>query len=95
MRPFIYTVKHIITVLFLAFLGALNAQDTTSVKKTTVPAAAPAAQSSSKKWYDLISMRGYAQVRYNRLLETNPDLKCEQCDRYWGDNNGLGIPYFS
>ena len=91
MRPFIYTVKHIITVLFLAFLGALNAQDTTSVKKTTVPAAAPAAQSSSKKWYDLISMRGYAQVRYNRLLETNPDLKCEQCDRYWGDNNGLGI----
>ena len=34
----------------------------------------------STKWYDNISMRGYVQVRYNRLFETNPDLKCEQCD---------------
>jgi hypothetical protein len=33
------------------------------------------------KWYDKIGLRGYAQFRYNRLLETNPDLKCEQCDR--------------
>jgi hypothetical protein len=44
-----------------------------------------------KKWYDLISVRGYTQVRYNRLLETNPDLKCEQCDRSWGDNGGFFI----
>ncbi|MCC7246785.1 MAG: hypothetical protein IT269_13960, partial [Saprospiraceae bacterium] len=38
-----------------------------------------------------INIRGYTQVRYNRLLETNPDLKCEQCDRSWGDNNGLSF----
>lgn len=43
------------------------------------------------KWYDNISLRGYAQVRYNRLFETNPDLKCEQCDKSWGDNNGFFI----
>ncbi|MBK8700335.1 MAG: porin [Saprospiraceae bacterium] len=44
-----------------------------------------------KKWYEIISLRGYAQVRYNRLLESNPKLKCEQCDRSWGENGGLFI----
>jgi hypothetical protein len=39
---------------------------------------------TTKKWYDQISLRGYAQVRYNRILETNDSLKCEQCDRSWG-----------
>lgn len=43
------------------------------------------------KWYESISIRGYMQVRYNRLLETNPSLRCEQCDRSWGDNGGLFI----
>jgi hypothetical protein len=42
-----------------------------------------------KKWYDKISLRGYAQIRYNRLLETNGQLKCEQCDRSWGENGGF------
>lgn len=46
---------------------------------------------TSKKWYDKISLRGYAQVRYNRLLETNEKLKCEQCDRSWGENGGFFI----
>ncbi|MFD0836342.1 porin [Mariniflexile aquimaris] len=44
-----------------------------------------------KKWFETLSLRGYMQVRYNRLLETNPDLGCEQCDKSWGDNNGLFI----
>ncbi|WP_304068834.1 porin [Pedobacter glucosidilyticus] len=42
-------------------------------------------KTSIEKWYDKISLRGYAQLRYNGLLESNPDLKCEQCDRSWGD----------
>ncbi|MES2766903.1 MAG: porin [Bacteroidota bacterium] len=62
--------------LFLIFATA-SAQ-TDSVKK-------------EQKWYDKISLRGYTQVRYNRLLETNPDLKCEQCDRSWGDNGSIFI----
>jgi hypothetical protein len=44
-----------------------------------------------KKWYDSFSIRGYAQVRYNRLFETNPNLKSEQGDRSIGDNGGFFI----
>jgi hypothetical protein len=36
-----------------------------------------------------IDFSGYTQLRYNRLLETNPDLKCEQCDRSWGGTGGF------
>lgn len=42
-----------------------------------------------KKWYESISLRGYAQLRYNRLLETNDQLKCEACDKSWGENGGF------
>ncbi len=44
-----------------------------------------------KPWYESFSIRGYGQVRYNRLLETNDQLKCEQCDRSWGENGGFFI----
>jgi hypothetical protein len=46
-------------------------------------------QESEKKWYDSFTVRGYAQVRYNRLFETNSSLKCDQCDRSWGENGGF------
>ncbi len=46
-------------------------------------------KSKEKKWSDLVQIRGYTQVRYNRLLETNPLLKCEQCDRSIGENGGF------
>ncbi len=46
---------------------------------------------TTKQWFETISLRGYMQVRYNRLLETNSKLKCEQCDKSWGDNGGLII----
>jgi hypothetical protein len=46
---------------------------------------------TSKKWYESINIRGYAQVRYNGLLQTNEDLGCEQCDRSWGGENGFFI----
>ncbi len=47
--------------------------------------------SASKPWYENFQIRGYLQVRYNRLLETNPDLECEQCDKSWGDDGGFFI----
>ena len=50
--------------------------------------------SSSKpesKWYDKFSIRGYMQIRNNRLFETNGNLGCEQCDRSWGDNQNFFI----
>lgn len=44
---------------------------------------------TDKKWYDKISLRGYMQTRYNRLLETNDQLNCEQCDKSIGANGGI------
>ncbi|KEO73336.1 porin [Anditalea andensis] len=38
-----------------------------------------------KQWFQSIQMRGYAQMRYNGL-QSNPDLRCVQCDRSWGGN---------
>jgi phosphate-selective porin len=57
---------------------------TTSIGVTTANVTAP-----KKNWYDNFSIRGYMQVRYNRLGETNPELKCEQCDRSWGKDGGF------
>ncbi|WP_264535292.1 OprO/OprP family phosphate-selective porin [Flavobacterium sp. N1736] len=56
--------------------------------------------SNDEHWYDRISLRGYAQIRYNGLLSTNDKVSCEQCDKSWGTtstdpnaraNNGLFI----
>jgi hypothetical protein len=47
-------------------------------------------KTATKQWYEKIAIRGYTQVRYNRLLETNDSLKCEQCDKSWG-NGGFFI----
>lgn len=44
-----------------------------------------------KQWFESINIRGYSQVRYNRLLETNSKLKNEQGDRSWGENGGFFI----
>src|SRR6185369_7432743 len=55
------------------------------------PAVSRAQDSSAsiRPWYDRLSIRGYAQLRYNRLLETNDQLKCPTCDRSIGDNGGF------
>lgn len=42
-----------------------------------------------KPWFETIQLRGYAQLRYNRFLETNPSLQCDQCDKSWGENGGF------
>lgn len=44
---------------------------------------------TTKHWYDKLSLRGYTQMRYNRLLETNDQLKCQQCDASLGENGGF------
>ena len=49
------------------------------------------APATAKQWFKTFAIRGYVQVRYNRLLETNPDLSCEQCDRSWGNNGGISL----
>ncbi len=44
-----------------------------------------------KKWYDRILIRGYAQVRYNRLFASNPDYVCSACDRAVGYPGGISL----
>lgn len=68
---------------FLTIVTNCYAQHgTDSSTKKTIPV-------PEKKWFDNISIRGYLQVRYNRLLETNPKLGNEQGDRSWGENGGF------
>lgn len=45
--------------------------------------------SLANKWFSKIQFKGYAQMRYNRLLETNNELKCSGCDRSLGDKQGF------
>lgn len=47
--------------------------------------------SDKKEWFENFSIRGYVQVRYNRLFESNPNLGCEQCDKSWGGDGGFFI----
>lgn len=50
----------------------------------------PASQgNATRPWYERVGLRGYAQFRYNRLLETNERLACSQCDRSVGMNGGF------
>lgn len=77
-----------------ALTNAFAQTDTTQAQTTPVVAPAGVKQTEAAKkkaWHEILSIRGYAQIRYNRLLETNPDLKCDQCDRSLGDNGGLFI----
>jgi hypothetical protein len=43
----------------------------------------------ASKWYERIQLRGYAQVRYNRLLETNKNFTSPTTDKSIGNNKGL------
>ena len=77
-----YTV--LIPNLFLFSFSTFAQSDSSRVNSTSnvVP---------NKAWYNNFSIRGYAQIRYNRLLESNENLGCEQCDRSWGKDGGFFI----
>ncbi len=75
--------------LFMSGYQILSAQSVAKDTSSKVVAPTILNSATAKKWYDKINLRGYVQVRYNRLLETNPQLKCEQCDKSWGENGGF------
>ena len=54
-------------------------------------AAADSAPRAAAPWHERVTLRGYVQVRYNRLAESNPLLVCTQCDRSIGPNGGIFI----
>jgi hypothetical protein len=95
--------KSIVTVA-LSIVGMTCAYAQIPVVKDSLPAAIATPTTSSsgssetkplevkkKNWYEVISLRGYAQFRYNRLLETNSALKCDQCDKSIGDGGGFFV----
>ncbi|MFS8067622.1 MAG: porin [Byssovorax sp.] len=45
--------------------------------------------SATSHWFERINMRGYSQVRYNRLFETNENLVNIQGDKSIGKNGGF------
>nr|MBK9651484.1 porin [Bacteroidota bacterium] len=72
----------IILIATFAFIIDAQAQSNTDTTKQVV---------AKKNWYESVSIRGYSQIRYNRLMETNSLLGCESCDRSWGDGGGVFI----
>ncbi|WP_417939344.1 porin [Flavobacterium sp. RS13.1] len=101
----------LIAVLILLTCGAnaqeLNKQDVKnevmrildSINKAKLPDT-KSGGGVEEHWYDKISLRGYAQIRYNGLFSTNDKVSCDQCDKSWGTtstdpdakaNNGLFV----
>ena len=42
-----------------------------------------------KAWYEKMKIRGYSQFRYNRIAETNPDVRSPQGDRSIGEDGSF------
>lgn len=82
MIPDLRTARLLLLVGALFLPAALNAQSDSAGTR-------PAAAAAPAPWYERLSLRGYSQIRYNRLLETNGELVCPQCDRSIGDNGGF------
>ena len=74
--------RNLLIIILVLLTRAAHSQPSDS----SAPAPAPA-----KQWFETLAIRGYVQARYNRLLETNPNLSCEQCDRSWGNNGGISL----
>lgn len=93
---FVMQIRNILrTIIIVAALPcstavAQSTGDATNLNTVAKPTNTEDAK-PKKAWYQSFTIRGYMQVRYNRLLETNSKLGCEQCDRSWGDNGGFFI----
>jgi hypothetical protein len=79
MKKYLYT-----SLVILLSLKSYSQSDSLS----PIP---PVEVSPTKKWYESINVRGYVQIRNNRLFETNENLNCEQCDKSIGKNGGFFI----
>jgi hypothetical protein len=76
-------------VLFASLSAAASPAGAQQRDSTSPPSPSAAKSAPPKPWYERLSIRGYSQLRYNRLLETNRDLNCQQCDRSIGNNGGI------
>ena len=79
-------IRATLVVALIAVAAPLSGQ---AAKPDSARAQTPADRPTATPWYERITVRGYSQIRYNRLLETNEDLNCAQCDRSIGRNGGF------
>lgn len=77
----------IIVLLLLCFSYSAFSQDNAPLTRAEVQKMID--QKYANEWYNKINIRGYSQIRYNRLLETNKDLTCSACDKSIGDDQGF------
>ena len=75
MRPTLWTI--VIAIALSSTLPAAAQTDSTAIMDP---------KPVKKHWYELLSVKGYAQFRYNRLLETNDKFRYDPQDRSIGDN---------
>ena len=61
------------------------------VSQTPFAAVTTATSDDTRKWFEKYAFRGYTQIRHNGIVETNPLLGCEQCDRFIGNNNNVAF----
>jgi hypothetical protein len=83
------SVRSLFYILLLLSVVFTNISFAQQQKKDSVTTQAVKPAAAASEWYKKIAIRGYAQLRYNQLLVTNPDLTCEQCDRSWGKDGGF------
>lgn len=77
-------VKNLLSVaLGILITGSAIAQTDSTAK------VAEKKEEKKSHWYEKVEFGGYTQVRYNRLLETNKNLKMEQGDKSVGDGGTI------
>ena len=70
-------------------LNLLGMQEILPAQSDSTASRGGGAQKKEERKWDWIDIKGYTQLRYNELFETNPKLECEQCDKSWGTGVGL------
>ncbi len=63
-----------------------ESQQIDTTKKIEVKAEAP-----KSNWYERISLRGYFQIRHNRIGVENSKYICDQCDKSWAEGKNFAI----
>ena len=79
-----------ITLILVLLFLILNLQSQDSIPKTIVSELSKVEEKKAH-WSDKITIRGYTQVRNNRLFESNSDLVSEQGDKSIGNKQGFFI----
>ncbi len=82
------TINLLLLIIFLTI--EVKSQDTIKMSSSIITEV-DTIKEKKTKWHEKINIRGYTQVRYNRLFESNSNFKSEQGDKSIGYNGGFFI----